>query len=210
MLTREELNVVADLCRDYGVVAITDEIYEHIVYDGNRHVSLASIGDMYERTITVSGLSKTYQHNRLAVGVRHSGEEPDLGAQDVHDYLTVCAPTPLQRAAVRALGMPDSYYEELAATYDEKRLFMLKSLEDLGFSCFRPEGAYYVFADFSGISKLDDFAFAEHLARKVGVAVVPASSFYANRGAGRSMVRFTFTKRDETLKEAVRRMRKKL
>jgi aspartate/methionine/tyrosine aminotransferase len=210
VLTRGELNVVADLCKEYGVVAITDEIYEHIVYDGNRHVSLASIGDMHERTITVSGLSKTYSVTGWRLGYAIAEKNLTYALRTIHDYLTVCAPTPLQRAAVRALSLPDSYYDELAATYDAKRLFMLKSLRDLGFSCFRPEGAYYVFADFSGISKLDDFAFAEHLARDVGVAVVPASSFYANRGAGRTMVRFTFTKRDETLEEAVRRMKKKL
>jgi L-glutamine---4-(methylsulfanyl)-2-oxobutanoate aminotransferase len=210
VFSKKELSVVADLCEDYDVIAITDEIYEHIVYDGNRHVSLASIGDMHERTVTVSGLSKTFSITGWRIGYTVAEKDLTAAIRTIHDYLTVCAPTPLQRAAVTALGLPDSYYQDLTATYDKKRLFLLKSLEELGFSCFRPEGAYYVLADFGGISKLDDYAFANYLAEEVGVAVVPASSFYANREAGRSKVRFTFTKKDATLKEAVRRMRKNL
>jgi aspartate/methionine/tyrosine aminotransferase len=210
VFSKKELGVVADLCEDYDVIAITDEIYEHIVYDGNRHVSLASIGDMHERTVTVSGLSKTFSITGWRIGYTVAEKDLTSAIRTIHDYLTVCAPTPLQRAAVTALGLPDSYYQDLTATYDKKRLFLLKSLEELGFSCFRPEGAYYVLADFGGISKLDDYAFATYLAEEVGVAVVPASSFYANREAGRSKVRFTFTKKDATLREAVRRMQKNL
>lgn len=210
VLTKRELGLVADLCEDYDTIAITDEIYEHIVYDGKHHVSLASIGGMRERTVTVSSLSKTFSVTGWRVGYAVAEKSLTWGLRTVRDYLTVCAPTPLQRAAVTALGLPDSYYRDLAATYDKKRLFMLKSLEELGFSCFRPEGAYYILADFGGLSKLDDFEFARHLAREVGVAAVPASSFYANRGAGKSKLRFTFTKKDATLKEAVRRMRKNL
>ncbi len=210
VFTTRELKVVADLCEDHDVVAITDEIYEHLVYDGNRHVSLASMGDMYERTVTVSGFSKTFSITGWRLGYAVAEKRLTRALRTVHDYLTVCAPTPLQRAAVVALALPDSYYRGLAATYDKKRLFLMKSLQELGFSCLRPEGAFYIFADFSGISRLDDFAFAEHLAREVGVAAVPASSFYARRGAGRSRVRFTFTKKEATLEEAVRRMRKGL
>jgi aminotransferase len=210
VLTRKELKVVADLCEDYDVVAITDEIYEHIVYDGRHHISLASIGDMHGRTITVSGLSKTFSITGWRLGYAVAEGSLTSALRTVHDFLTVCAPTPLQRAALAAMALPDSYYDDLASAYDERRLYMLKSLEELGFSCLRPEGAFYVFADFSGLSDLDDFAFAEYLARKVGVAVVPASSFYARRAAGRTMVRFTFTKRHATLAEAVRRMRKNL
>jgi aminotransferase len=210
VFSRKELSVVADLCEDYDAVAITDEIYEHIVYDGNSHVSLATIGDMHERTVTVSGLSKTFSITGWRIGYAVAEKSLSWALRTVHDYLTVCAPTPLQRAAVTALALPDSYYRDLAATYDKKRLFMLKALEGIGFSCFRPQGAYYILADFGAMSKLDDFAFADQLARKAGVAVVPASSFYANREDGRSKVRFTFTKKDATLKEAVRRMRKNL
>jgi aminotransferase len=210
VFSKKELGVVADLCEDYDVLAITDEIYEHIVYDGHRHVSLATIGNMHERTVTVSGLSKTFSITGWRIGYAVAEKSLTTALRTVHDYLTVCAATPLQRAAVTALALPDSYYRDLAATYDKKRLYLLKSLQELGFSCSRPEGAYYILADFGGISKLDDFAFANHLAREVGVAAVPASSFYTNRQAGRSKIRFTFTKKDATLKEAVERMRKGL
>ena len=173
-------------------------------------MSLATIGNMHERTVTVSGLSKTFSITGWRIGYAVAEKSLTTALRTVHDYLTVCAATPLQRAAVTALALPESYYRDLAATYDKKRLYMLKSLQELGFSCSRPEGAYYILADFGGISKLDDFAFANHLAREVGVAAVPASSFYTNRQAGRSKIRFTFTKKDATLKEAVERMRKGL
>lgn len=210
VFSRKELSLVADLCEDRDVLAITDEIYEHIIYDGRDHVSLASIGSMNERTVTVSSLSKTFSVTGWRVGYAVAEKSLTWGLRTVRDYLTVCAPTPLQRAAVTALGLPDSYYAHLANAYDKKRLYMLRSLEELGFSCFRPEGAYYILADFGRLSKQDDVAFARRLAREVGVAAVPGSSFYANREAGRSKLRFTFTKRDATLKEAVHRMRKNL
>jgi aminotransferase len=210
VLSERELRLVGDLCRDRGVVAITDEIYEQIIYDGNRHVSLASLGGMRERTVTVSGLSKTFSVTGWRLGYAVAEKSLTSALRTVHDYLTVCAPTPLQRAAVAAFDLPASYYRDLAASYDRKRLFLLESLEALGFSCFRPEGAYYVFADFGDISPLDDYEFAKWLAVDVGVAAVPGSSFYSNRGAGRTKLRFTFTKRDETLEEAVRRMKEGL
>jgi L-glutamine---4-(methylsulfanyl)-2-oxobutanoate aminotransferase len=210
VLSKEELRVVADLCSDYDVTAITDEIYEYITYDSKRHVSLASIGDMQERTVTVSGLSKTFSVTGWRLGYVVASRELTKAIRTIHDYTTVCAPTPLQRAALAALELPESYYANLARTYDKKRRFMLSALEQLGFRFSRPEGAYYVFADFSEISNMDDYDFAEYLARNVGVAAVPGSSFYQDRAAGRSRLRLTYTKRDATLKEAVARMRKKL
>lgn len=210
VFSKEELRVVADLCEDYNVVAITDEIYEYIVYDGKQHVSLASIGDMNERTVTISGLSKTFSITGWRLGYVVAEKSLTKAIRMVHDYSTVCAPTPLQRAATVAMQLPDSYYRSLAKTYDKKRMFLLTALEELGFECPRPEGAYYIFADFKELSKLDDYEFAADFARTVGVAVVPGSSFYANREGGKSRVRFTFTKKDKTLQEAVKRMRKKL
>ncbi len=206
----EELRVVADLCSDYDVTAITDEIYEYITYDSKRHVSLASIGDMHERTVTVSGLSKTFSVTGWRLGYVVASKELTKAIRTIHDYTTVCAPTPLQRAALAALDLPESYYANLTKTYDKKRKFMLSALEELGFKFSRPEGAYYVFADFSEISNMDDYDFAEYLTRNVGVATVPGSSFYQGRAAGRTRLRLTYTKRDATLKEAVARMRKKL
>jgi aminotransferase len=209
VLSKAELRMIADLCEDYNVIAITDEIYEYIVYDGNRHVSLASIGDMSERTVTISGMSKTFSITGWRIGYVVAEKRLTHAIRTIHDYSTVCAPTPLQKAATVALALPESYYRSLARTYDKKRMFLLRALEELGFDCPRPEGAYYIFADFKELSKLDDYKFAEHMARDIGVAVVPGSSFYAGREGGRTKVRFTFTKKDGTLKEAVDRMRKK-
>lgn len=210
VLTEDELRVVADLCRDYEVVAITDEIYEYITYDGKRHVSLASIGDMHERTVTVSGLSKTFSVTGWRLGYVIAEKELTKAVRTIHDFNTVCAPTPLQKAGVIALGLPDSYYARLAKTYDEKRRFIISVLKEAGFVFSRPEGAYYIFADFSEISRMDDYAFAEYMAREVGVACVPGSSFYADREAGRTRVRFTYTKKEATLKQAASRIRKNL
>jgi L-glutamine---4-(methylsulfanyl)-2-oxobutanoate aminotransferase len=210
VLAEDELRLVADLCTDYDVTAITDEIYEYITYDGRKHVSLASIGDMHERTVTVSGLSKTFSITGWRVGYVVASKEISRAIRTVHDYVTVCAPTPLQRAAETTLALPDSYYRNLTKTYDRKRKFMISALEEAGFTFNRPEGAYYVFADFAGISKLDDYAFADYLAREVGVAVVPGSSFYSERSGGRTKVRFTYTKKDATLKKAAARLRKGL
>jgi len=210
VLTEDELKVVADLCRDYGVIAITDEIYEYITYEGKKHVSLASIGDMHERTVTVSGLSKTFSVTGWRLGYVVANKNLTKAVRTIHDYNTVCAPTPLQKAATVALGLPDSYYVNLAKTYDKKRRFMISVLEKAGFVFSRPEGAYYIFGDFSEVSRLDDYAFAEHLARKVGVACVPGSSFYSKRSGGRTKVRFTYTKKDATLRQAASRIRRNL
>ena len=210
VFSERELRLVADLCCDYDVAAITDEIYEYITYDSKRHVSLASLGDMYDRTITVSGASKTFSITGWRIGYVVANKELTKAVRTIHDYTTVCAPAPLQKAATAALALPQSYYNELVLTYDKKRLFMISALKDLGFKFSRPEGAYYVFADYSEISDMDDYAFAEHLARKVGVATVPGSSFYSGRSGGRRKVRFTYTKKDATLKEAVARLRKGL
>ena len=210
VFSERELRLVADLCADYDVVAISDEIYEYITYDCKKHVSLASLGDMYDRTVTVSGFSKTFSVTGWRLGYAVANKELSKALRTIHDYTTVCAPTPLQKASLAALDLPDSYYRNLANSYDKKRKFLLSSLSDLGFTFSRPEGAYYVFADFSEISSMDDYEFAEHLARKVGVASVPGSSFYAGRKGGRTKLRFNYAKKDATLKEAVARMKKGL
>jgi L-glutamine---4-(methylsulfanyl)-2-oxobutanoate aminotransferase len=210
VLSKKELMVIADLCEDYDVVAITDEIYEHIVYDGNEHISLATLGNMAERTVTVSGMSKTFSITGWRIGYAIAEKRLTAAIRTIHDFLTVCAPTPFQEAAAKALALPESYYEELLDTYDKKRRFLHESLNALGLRCGLPEGAYYLFADFGELSKKDDYEFARYLIRDVGVAVVPASSFYSKRSGGRTKVRFTFTKKDATLKEAVKRMRSKL
>jgi aminotransferase len=205
---KDELRFVADLCEDYGVVAITDEIYEYIVYDGRKHVSLATIGKMGERTVTISGLSKTFSVTGWRVGYAVAEKELTSAVRRVHDFTTVCAPAPLQRAAVSALKMPSSYYVNLARKYEEKRDFMVKALQDIGFRLVIPQGAYYILADFSQLDdEDDDTGFARKMVERAKVAAVPASSFYSGQETGRKRIRFTFSKKDGTLREAMNRLR---
>ncbi|HUE76179.1 MAG TPA: aminotransferase class I/II-fold pyridoxal phosphate-dependent enzyme [Chloroflexota bacterium] len=201
VFSQAELQFIGDLCQKWNVIAITDEIYEHLVYDGE-HIAMATLPGMRDRTVTISGLSKTYSVTGWRVG--YTIAPPDLtdGIRKVHDFLTVGAPAPLQAAGVYALGLPDSYYAELVRAYRERRDTCLAMLEDAGFTCHRPAGAYYVMADIRPLGYDDDVAFAHHLVRDVGVAVVPGSSFYCDAEAGRTKVRFVFAKRRETLARA--------
>lgn len=209
VLARQELAAVAELCQEFDAVAVTDEIYEHIVYDDYTHIPLATLPGMAGRTITVGGLSKTFAITgwRLAYAV---AQEPwSTALRTVHDFTTICAPTPLQEAAAVALAMPDSYYAGLQADYMARRDLMLDILNNVGFNATLPEGSYYVMADFSGFGfDGGDVAFAEWMTAQARVAVVPGSSFYHTAGLGDSVVRFAFPKRLETLEAAGERMRK--
>ena len=207
VFSRDELKVVADLCADHDVVAVTDEIYEHIVFDGAKHVSLATLGDMAERTITINGISKTYSATGWRVGWAIAPKTLASAMRRTHDFLTVGAPHPLQIAAVTALGLPESYYRVLARSYQTKRDIFVRGLRDAGLDCTPPRGAYYVMADFSRFPFPDDWAFAMYLVERLRVAVVPGSSFYGNAKDGARFVRFMFSKRDDTLGEAVDRIR---
>jgi aminotransferase len=206
VFTTEELKVVADLCADYDALAITDEIYEHIIYDGRRHVSIATVGDMHDRTVTISGLSKTYSVTGWRVGYAIAVQELTSAIRKVHDFSTVCAPAPLQRAGVEALKLPESYYVSLARSYQKKRDYIVDSLEDIGFDPVNPEGAYYVIADFSRLSDLDDTDFARWLVKEAKVAAVPGSSFYAHAQLARKKVRFNFSKKGKTLRAAMKNL----
>ena len=217
VFTREELEAVARLCEEHNVIAVTDEIYEHIVYDGREHLSIGSLPGMEERTVTISGLGKTYAVTGWRVGWIIAPSRLSEEIRKVHDYLTICAPAPFQAAGAVALGLPAGYYEDMRGQYAQRRDLLLSGLGAAGFSYRRPEGAYYVMADFAGV-RWDpgrwmrprwsaDRAFAEYLAREVGVAVVPGSSFYAGGEAGRSSVRFNFAKHLTTLETAVQRLR---
>ena len=210
VFSRGELRLLADLCADNGVVAITDEIYEQIVYDGARHVSLATLGDMADMTVTISGASKTYSVTGWRIGYTVAEKTLTDAIRKVHDFLTVCAPSPLQRAALAAYGLDESYYADLTRDYTRKRDYLLKELQALGFECLKPQGAYYILADFSGIWKGDDVSFANHMVEDGGVAMVPASSFFATPGLGKKKVRLAFPKQDKTLKDAIARMKKKI
>jgi L-glutamine---4-(methylsulfanyl)-2-oxobutanoate aminotransferase len=210
VFSRSELRLVADLCADHGVLAITDEIYEQIVYDGERHVSLATLGDMAGSTVTISGASKTYSVTGWRIGYAMAEKRLTEAIRKVHDFLTVCAPAPLQRAALAAYSLDESYYTGLTRSYTKKRDFLMKALQGMGFECLKPQGAYFILADFSSVWKGDDKSFAEHMVKDGGVATVPASSFFATPGMGKKQVRLAFPKKDKTLREAAARMQKKL
>lgn len=199
----KELSFIADLCIDNKVIAITDEIYEHILYDGRKHVSMGALDGMHDRTITIGSFSKTYSVTGWRVGYALAGKEITARLRKIHDFLTVGAPAPLQHACVAALQLPESYYRGLAQEYDRKRHILFDGLKNAGFSCQLPEGAYYIFTDIAGFG-MKDTEFARHLVEKAGVAAVPGSSFYHN--GGETKLRFTFSKKDETLVEACRRL----
>jgi aminotransferase len=206
VFTRAELEQIAALCQEFDCLAITDEIYEHILYDDHEHVSLATLPGMYERTITISGLSKTFSVTGWRLGYVLAPAHLSEPVRKVHDFLTVGAPAPLQEAAAVAIEQSDGYYGELRGMYASKRGALHAALREAGFRCHLPAGAYYIMAGFEDLGfDGDDTAFATHLIEHVGVAAVPGSSFYRG-SAGANFVRFTFSKSDETLAEAARRL----
>ena len=203
----DETAAVARLCREHDIIAITDEIYEHILYDG-RHLPLATLDGMADRTVTVSGASKTFGVTGWRVGTIVSPPDITDAIRKVHDFLTVGAPAPLQEACAAAIEQLDAdYYEGLISGYRERRDVLFEALTEAGFTCSRPQGAYYILADFSGLSDDDDRTFSHTLAREAGVTPVPGSSFFSEPSLGRSLVRFAFCKRLDTLLEASDRLR---
>ena len=208
VFSRQELGIIADLCQRWDVVAISDEIYEHIIYDGVKHVPIASLEGMAERTVTINSLSKTFSVTGWRVGWAISPPSLTGAIRKVHDFLTVGAAAPLQEAGVAALGLGDAYYAQLAASYERRRDILLGTLTRHRFTCYAPKGAYYIMTDISGFGFENDVAFAKYLVSEIGVAAVPGSSFYRNAELGRTKLRFCFCKRDETLAEADRRLEK--
>ena len=190
------------------MLAITDEIYEHILYDGAEHITMASLDGMRERTITINGISKTYSVTGWRVGWAVAPPQITNAIRKVHDFLTVGAPAPLQEAGASALALPEEYYRKLAESYCARRDRLIPALEQAGFRCFRPRGAYYVMTDISRFRSRDDVAFTKHLVKDIGVAAVPGSSFYNDPRDGAKQVRFAFCKREATLDEAARRLGK--
>ena len=203
----DEMAAVAELCVEHDLLAITDEIYEHIVFSG-RHIPLAGLTGMRERTIVISGLSKTFSITGWRVGTIVAPPDLTAAIRKVHDFLTVGAPAPLQEACAAGLeSLGRDYYAGIARDYRERRDILYRGLQDAGFACTSPEGAYYIMAGFSDLSDLDDVAFSTFMARECGVAPVPGSSFYSRPERGAKLVRFTFCKQAETLERAVRRLR---
>lgn len=206
VFTRAELEFIRDLCVRWNAYCVTDEIYEHILYDGAEHVSMARIEGMRDRTVVINGMSKTYSVTGWRVGWALAPAEPTSAIRKVHDFLTVGAAAPLQQAGAIALHSPRSYYEKLASDYAVRRERLLKILSRAGFTVFKPRGAYYIMTDIAGFGFPDDIAFSRFLVETVGVAVVPGSSFYNDARDGASQVRFTFCKKESTLAAAEERL----
>jgi L-glutamine---4-(methylsulfanyl)-2-oxobutanoate aminotransferase len=204
VLERSELRLIGDLCEEFDCLAITDEIYEHIIYD-RPHISLATIGNMHERTVTVSGASKTYSVTGWRVGWAIAEERLSNAIRKIHDYLTIGAPTPLQEALVTALRFPRSYYADLTSFYDKKRKFLMKVLDACSIAFHEPEGAYYILADAPPQFR-DGQEFADTVLEKARVAILPADTLYHDKALGRRKVRLAFCKKDETLQEVENRL----
>lgn len=204
VFSRDELAFIAGLCVKYDVLAITDEIYEHLLYDGAEHLALWTFPGMSERTIVVNGISKTYSVTGWRIGYVLASPAISASIRKVHDFLTVGAAAPLQGAAAAAMRFSPEYYTELADFYRDRRDFLLAALEKTGFKCVKPQGAYYIMADFSAFGWNDDVEFSRYLTEKIGVAVVPGSSFYREGAAdSKRYVRFCFCKEMATLQAAV-------
>jgi aspartate/methionine/tyrosine aminotransferase len=205
VFTREELLFIGSLCEEYDALAVTDEIYEHIAYDGATHVPMATLPRIRERSVLVNSMSKTFSVTGWRAGWVIAPPELTDGIRKVHDFLTVGAAAPLQQASAVALAAADSYYVHLSADYAARRDRLTGYLERAGFRCFQPRGAYYVMTDISGFGFPDDRALTQHLLEHIGVVGVPGSSFYTG-GEGSQQIRFCFCKRFETLDAAGERL----
>ncbi|MEJ7849144.1 MAG: aminotransferase class I/II-fold pyridoxal phosphate-dependent enzyme [Pyrinomonadaceae bacterium] len=227
VFTQEEIEFIAGLCKEFDVLCFTDEIYEHIIYDSGfqisdlrselttdnpqpatSHICMANIDRMRERTVVVNSLSKTYSVTGWRVGYCIAPPDISSAIRKVHDFLTVGAANPLQHAGAYALSLPLGYYKELQREYQKKRDFIIPVLQNAGFICDAPEGAYYVMCDIANFGFANDVEFTKHLIREIGVAVVPGSSFYHDKSLGSQLVRFCFCKKDETLEAAAENLQK--
>ena len=215
VFSRGELEFIRDLCVRWNAFCITDEIYEHILYDGAEHISMARIDGMRDRTVVINGMSKTYSVTGWRVGWALAPPEATAAIRKVHDFLTVGAAAPLQQAGATALKSPQSYYDKVAADYTVRRERLLKILTAAGFTVYKPRGAYYIMTDIGHFADPDstrfpadtrDVRFAKYLVQEIGVAVVPGSSFYNDPNDGATQVRFTFCKKESTLAAAEERL----
>ena len=206
VFTRDELALIAGLCQEFNAYALSDEIYEYIQYTDRPHVNIASLPGMADRTVTISGLSKTFSVTGWRLGYCVAPAAVTSGIRKAHDFLTVGAPHPLQVAGAAAMALPQAYFDGLRDHYRQRRDLFLPYLREAGFEFRVPDGAYYVMTDVAGLSDLDDVAFVQRMIETVGVAGVPGSSFTSPKELGRTKVRFMFAKRDETLREAGERL----
>lgn len=208
VFTYDELSLIAELCHHHDVLALTDEIYEHIIYSDKPHVSMATLEGMADRTVTISGLSKTFSMTGWRLGYCIAPAAISAGIRKVHDFLTVGAPHPLQIAGATALHLPDGYYQKLVDEYRRRRDVFLPYLREAGLAFHEPEGAYYVMTDITPFGHENDLSFVQWLVKEIGVAAVPGSSFFSPRSLGEQQVRFMFAKREETLHQAGERLLK--
>ena len=207
VFTRDELEMIASLCREFDVIAISDEVYEHLVFEGE-HINIATLDGMYERTVTLSSLGKTYSLTGWKIGWSIAPPELTQGVRSAHQFLTYAISTPLQHGAVAALHADQSYYEEFIAKYRNWRDLLVDGLARIGFEVYRPAGTYFVLADHTAFGFANDVEFCRHLVAEVGVAAIPPSAFYHNPEDGAKLVRFAFCKDEVMLREALKRMSK--
>ncbi len=208
VFSREDLDAIAAGCIKHDVLAVSDEVYEHLVYDRRKHISLLTVSGLRERAYVISSTAKTLSMTGWKQGYVVAAPELTRAVRMSHQFITFCGQPPLQEAAAFGINLPDSYYEQLLADYTRKRAWLCDSLAELGFKVFRPEGTYYVIVDIRPLGFEDDFDFCMMLPKKAGVAAVPCSVFWNNRSQGRHLVRFCFCKKDETLAEGIRRLKK--
>ena len=202
----EDLDWLGRLCKRENVFLISDEVYEHLIYDGRSHVTLLNIPSLVDRCVVISSTAKTFSMTGWKVGYVVASESLSRAVRMSHQFLTFCTPGPLQEAMAMALGMDESYYESLLADYSDKRERFCNALADMGFSVLLPEGTYYASIDIGPLDFEDDLAFCRYLVSEVGVAAIPSSFFWHDRRGGQDLVRFCFCKKDETLDEAIRRL----
>lgn len=206
----EEIAAVIDVVTQNDLILITDEIYDRILYDGRVHVSPGSLEPLRQRTITIGGFGKTYAVTGWRLGYAIAPAPLNQAVKAAHDFLTICASTPLQAAAVAALSLPDAFYAQMTEDYHQRRALMSEILDDLGFVFSQPQGAYYILADYRGLpipqAQWDADRFARWMATDVGVAVVPGPNFYADAAEGEGLIRFAYPKKLETLRAAAQRM----
>lgn len=207
VLTRDELGLIARLCVEHDAIALADEVYEHLVFEG-RHVRLASMPGMWARTVTMSSLGKTFSLTGWKIGWAVAPAPLTAGIRAAHQFLTYAVSTPAQHAAAAALRSDRSYYEAFIAEHRERRDYLCGALSEIGFGVRPPEGTYFVLADHTPLGAGDDVAFCDRLLDEVGVAAIPPTAFYEHTAEGRSLVRFAFCKRMDTLREAVGRLRR--
>lgn len=205
VFTKAELELIATLCKEHDAIAITDEVYERLVFD-SQHISLATLDGMYERTVTLSSLGKTFSLTGWKIGWAIAPARLTAGVRAAHQFITFATATPLQHGAVAALRTDDSYYQEFVETYQRRRDVLADGLDKIGFEVYLPQGTYFVLADHTRFGFADDVSFCEHLIKEVGVAAIPPSAFYSNPSDGKNLVRFAFCKDEQTLIDALKRM----